>query len=65
MKTQPAVLPNFSGLRKARKISQENLVRTEKLFAETDLPLAVFPTVDDLDSISWAASNRQWIQSLL
>jgi alpha-ketoglutarate-dependent taurine dioxygenase len=65
MKTQPALLPNLSGLRKGRKISQENLVRTDKLLAETDLPLAVFPAVDDLDSISWAGSNRQWIQSLL
>lgn len=65
MKTEPALLPNLSGLRKARKISQENLVRTESVSSGSDLPLAVLPAVEDLDLISWTASHREWIQSLL
>ena len=65
MKTASALLPNVAGLRKARKLVQEDLVRTEKLLPDTDLPLALLPTVEDLDLISWAGSHREFIQSLL
>lgn len=65
MRTAPALLSNVSGLRKARKLSQEDLVRSERLLPQTDLPLALFPNVEDLDLISWAESHRDLIQSLL
>lgn len=65
MKTESAVFPNLSGLRKARKLSQEDLVRTERLAPETDLPLTLLPTVEDLNLIVWAGAHREWIQSLL
>jgi alpha-ketoglutarate-dependent taurine dioxygenase len=65
MKTESALLPNLSGLRKARKLSQDDLVRTERLIPESDLPLALLPAVEDLDLISWAGSHRELIQSLL
>lgn len=60
-----SLLPNVAGLRKARKLSQDELVRTERLLPESDLPLAVLPTVEDLDLIAWATSHREFIQSLL
>jgi len=65
MKTESALLPGISGLRKARKLSQNELVRTERLIADKDLPLALLPMVEDVDLISWAASRREFIQSLL
>jgi alpha-ketoglutarate-dependent taurine dioxygenase len=65
MKTEPAVFPNLSGIRRARKINQDEVVRTEKLASGTDLPLLILPNLADLDLISWAGSNRAWIQSLL
>jgi alpha-ketoglutarate-dependent taurine dioxygenase len=65
MKTKSAVLPNLQGIRRARKISQNEAVRTEKLASGTDLPLLVLPNLEDLDFVSWAGLNRAWIQSLL
>jgi alpha-ketoglutarate-dependent taurine dioxygenase len=65
MKTESALFPNLSGIRKARKINQDDVVRTEKLASGTDLPLLVLPNLEDLDLVSWAGANRPWIQSLL
>jgi alpha-ketoglutarate-dependent taurine dioxygenase len=65
MRTTSAVLPNIAGLRRARKLGQDDLVRTERLLPEADLPLALLPTVEDLDLISWAGAHREFIQSLL
>jgi alpha-ketoglutarate-dependent taurine dioxygenase len=65
MKTESALSPNLSGLRKARKLGQDDLVRTENLASGTELPLVLLPAVEGLDLISWAESHRQWIQSRL
>lgn len=65
MKTESASFPNLSGIRRARKINTDDVVRTEKLASGTDLPLLVLPHLEDLDLISWAGSNRPWIQSQL
>src|SRR5438045_9766207 len=65
MRTASALLPNVAGLRKARKLVDADLVRTERLLPDTDLPLALLPAVEDLDLISWAGSHREFIQSLL
>jgi alpha-ketoglutarate-dependent taurine dioxygenase len=65
MKTESAVFSNLSGIRRSRKISQDEIVRTEKLASGTNLPLQILPNLEDLDFISWARSNREWIQSLL
>lgn len=65
MRTTSALLPNMAGLRRARKLGQDDLVRTERLLPEADLPLALLPAVEDLDLISWAGAHREFIQSLL
>jgi alpha-ketoglutarate-dependent taurine dioxygenase len=65
MRTGSALLPNVAGLRKARKLADAEVVRTERLLPDTDLPLALLPTVEDLDLISWAGAHREFIQSLL
>jgi alpha-ketoglutarate-dependent taurine dioxygenase len=65
MKTESVTLPKLSGLRKARKLGQDDLVRTEPLNPGMELPLLLLPALADLDLISWASSQRQFIQSLL
>jgi alpha-ketoglutarate-dependent taurine dioxygenase len=65
MRTASALLPNVAGLRKARKLANAELVRTQRLLPNTDLPLALLPAVEDLDLISWAGTHREFVQSLL
>lgn len=65
MKTESVSLPKISGLRKARKLVQDDLVRTEQLSPGMDLPVVLRPEVADLDLISWAGPQRSFIQSLL
>jgi alpha-ketoglutarate-dependent taurine dioxygenase len=65
MRTASDLLPRVAGLRKARKFADADLVRTERLLPDTDLPLALVPAVEGLDLISWAGSHREFIQSLL
>jgi alpha-ketoglutarate-dependent taurine dioxygenase len=56
---------NLSGLRKAGTIKTNNLIRTEPLQPNSNVPLVVLPNVEDLDLVSWAASQRAYLQQLL
>ncbi|HEY2914890.1 MAG TPA: TauD/TfdA family dioxygenase [Candidatus Angelobacter sp.] len=56
---------NLSGLRKAGTIKTNNLIRTEQLQPDSSVPLVVLPNVEDLDLVSWAASQRAYLQQLL
>ncbi len=56
---------NLSGLRKAGTISTNNLIRTEPLQADSSVPLVVLPNIEDLGLVSWAASQREYLQQLL
>lgn len=56
---------NLSGLRKAGMRKSNELVRTACLHPEFNLPLLVLPNVEDLDLVSWAASQREFLQPLL
>lgn len=51
--------------RKSIVISQENLVKTELLQPERLLPLVVRPAIDDINLVTWAADNREWIETRL
>ena len=54
----------MSASRKAVNVSPAKLVETEFLL-ETSIPLFVKPTVDGVDLVHWADSNRQFIDTLL
>ena len=56
---------NLSGLRKAGTIKTNNLIRTEPLQPDSSVPLVVLPNVEDLDLVSWAASQKAYLQQLL
>lgn len=56
---------NLSGLRKAGTVSTNNLVRTELLHPGVNVPLVLFPNVEDLSLVSWAAAQRDFLQQLL
>jgi alpha-ketoglutarate-dependent taurine dioxygenase len=62
---ESVTLPKLSGIRKARKLGQDDVVRTEPLNPGMNLPLLVLPAVSDLEPICWAALQRPFIQSLL
>ncbi len=51
--------------RKAILLSSENLIKTELLQSKQQLPLVIQPTVDNLNFIIWARSNRDWIETQL
>lgn len=65
MRTNFRTLPNLAGLREAGKLRQDNLVQTECLFLNQDLPLLVRPRTGNLDLIAWAASSRVFLHELL
>jgi alpha-ketoglutarate-dependent taurine dioxygenase len=65
MKSDSIPRLNLSGLRKAGTIRTNNLIRTEPLQPNSSVPLVVLPNVDDLDLVSWAASQRAYLQQLL
>lgn len=65
MSGNPVVNINLSHLRRAKVLRSGGLVRTETLVAGGGLPLLVTPNVKDLDPISWASSQRSWLESLL
>jgi len=50
---------------KAIALSPTNLIKTSYLQPETTLPLVVQPQGLELDSIIWANSNRDWIETNL
>ncbi|MBE9034045.1 TauD/TfdA family dioxygenase [aff. Roholtiella sp. LEGE 12411] len=51
--------------RKSITVSSENLVTTNFLEPDKQLPLAIQPAVDGLNLVSWASSNRDWIERQL
>jgi len=65
MKSDSIPRLNLSGLRKAGTIRPNNLIRTEPLQPNSSVPLVVLPNVEDLDLVSWAASQRAYLQQLL
>jgi alpha-ketoglutarate-dependent taurine dioxygenase len=65
MKTDTLPLPNIAGLRKAGMLRQTDLVRTECLRPDSDLPLLLLPNVMDVDLVDWAASHQGFIRPLL
>lgn len=46
-------------------LTGDDLVRSEPLFEEGELPLLVTPAVRGLDLIEWARGNREWIDERL
>ena len=50
---------------KAIRISQEALIETKLLESGKMLPLVIRPAVDGIDLASWAASNRDFIETVL
>ena len=51
--------------RKAIEISQENLVKTELFQSEQLLPLVIQPNVEGINLVTWAANNREEIETWL
>lgn len=57
---------NFETIRrKAVEISQENLVKAELFQPEQSLPLVIQPTVEGIKLVTWAANNREQIETWL
>jgi len=56
---------NISGVRKTISARSNSLVRTEPLRPDSDLPLVVLPNAEQVDLTSWAAAQKEFIQSLL
>ena len=50
-----------SARRKAISTATENWVRVDQLHARTSLPLVIRPDMEEMDLISWAADNREFI----
>ncbi|HAA31667.1 MAG TPA: taurine catabolism dioxygenase TauD [Cyanobacteria bacterium UBA8553] len=59
---------NFNSLRSASRkpvnLSKDKLVGTEWL-SKNSMPLVIQPTVDGVNLVTWATSNRQFIDTLL
>lgn len=51
--------------RKSITVSSENLVKTNFLEPEQQLPLAIQPAVDGVNLVNWASNNRDWIERQL
>jgi alpha-ketoglutarate-dependent taurine dioxygenase len=51
--------------RKTISVSQSNLIKTELIQSKSLLPLVVQPAGERLNLITWAASNRDWIETHL
>ena len=51
--------------RKIMTVSTVSMVMTSHLMPNTSLPLVIEPTLDEMDPIAWAASNRDFIESHL
>src|SRR5262245_24999620 len=57
-------IPSTYG-RKGISVSSENLVTVEPLYPESDLIRLIQPRVKGLSLAVWAATRREWIESLL
>lgn len=51
--------------RKTIMASQEQWVKTEKLFPDNDIPLLIQPAEDGLNLVEWGKNNRSFIEKLL
>lgn len=51
--------------RKTINLSAESLIYTEILQPEQLLPLVIKPAIDDINLITWAESDRPWIETQL
>ncbi|MBD2335848.1 TauD/TfdA family dioxygenase [Calothrix sp. FACHB-156] len=51
--------------RKSIPVSSENLVITNFLEADQQLPLIIQPAVDGVNLVSWASNNSDWIEKQL
>ena len=51
--------------RKSITVSSDNLVKTHLLEPNQQLPLIIEPAVDGVNLVSWASSNRDWIEKQL
>jgi hypothetical protein len=51
--------------RQAVKVSTTNLVNVELLQPEQPLPLVIKPAVEGINLVTWAASNRDAIETWL
>ncbi len=51
--------------RKSITVSSENLVTTNLLEPNQQLPLVIEPAVNDVNLVNWASSNRDWIERQL
>ncbi|MGH9638058.1 MAG: TauD/TfdA family dioxygenase [Candidatus Angelobacter sp.] len=65
MKSDSIPRLNLSSLRRAGTIRTSNLIRTEPLLRDSSMPLVVLPNVENLDLVTWAASQRAYLQQLL
>ena len=59
--------PSFNrGLKpQAVRVSRESLVRQELLSPDEELPLVLYPQVDDFDLLSWVRDNKEFIETNL
>lgn len=51
--------------RKPIIVSQENLIKTEYFQPGQNLPLIIKPAVDGINLTTWAATNRDWLETQL
>jgi alpha-ketoglutarate-dependent taurine dioxygenase len=65
MKTNTLSHLDLAGLRRSGTIRQNNLVRTETLGPDSSLPLVVLPNVKDLDLVTWAGAQADFLRSML
>lgn len=56
---------NLAGLRKARVLKQDELVRSYPLQPGASLPLVISPNIEGLELVPWAASHLDYIQKMV
>ncbi|MEP7010067.1 MAG: TauD/TfdA family dioxygenase [Acidobacteriota bacterium] len=54
-----------SGKRQPVRLSEDELIQTGNLGGERDFPLVIRPRAEGLNLVSWAASNRDFIEQAL
>ncbi|MBA3468309.1 MAG: TauD/TfdA family dioxygenase [Herpetosiphonaceae bacterium] len=62
---KPSLKGQLGGGRRSVSVSQESLIKSQPLLADTALPLLVTPAVEGLNLISWATSHRPFIDTSL
>jgi alpha-ketoglutarate-dependent taurine dioxygenase len=65
MKSNLLSAPNLAGLKKARVLRPDELVRSYHLQPGTGLPLVISPNIERLELVPWAASHRDYIQKMV